>query len=289
MFINKITNLACPIDGELLITQEKQLVCKNGHSFDIARQGYINLLPVQHKRSKEPGDSKEMVTVRTEFLNTDLYEPIAKKITEINQNIISEHDDSDLCILDAGCGEGYYSNYILNMLSIRPGQHKLGFIGLDISKYAILAAAKRNKLITWIVGTNRKPPLINNSVDIINCVFGFQNFEGFIKIMKRGGYIVLVEPGPEHLKELRNIIYSELKKVDPSERSSVKQNGFSLVASEQLHFTTGEINNDLIQKLLLMTPHFFRANLAGREAVNKLTKLNLTVDIVFKVLQKNIS
>ena len=83
MNIIKAHNLACPIDGGRLEFQEKQLVCENGHVFDVARQGYVNLLPVQHKRSKHPGDSKEMVLARTRFLNLGNYYPVAIKLAEI--------------------------------------------------------------------------------------------------------------------------------------------------------------------------------------------------------------
>ena len=79
MNIIKAHNLACPIDGARLEVHEKQLICENGHVFDIARQGYVNLLPVQHKRSKQPGDSKAMVLARTHFLNSGIYEAIANK------------------------------------------------------------------------------------------------------------------------------------------------------------------------------------------------------------------
>ena len=83
MNIIKAHNLACPIDGLQLEPHEKQLVCENGHVFDIARQGYVNLLPVQHKRTKHPGDSKAMVLARTQFLNSGIYKHIAKKLTEL--------------------------------------------------------------------------------------------------------------------------------------------------------------------------------------------------------------
>ncbi len=83
MNIIKAHNLTCPIDGGRIEQNNRQFICANGHSFDIARQGYVNLLPVQHKRSKQPGDSKAMVLARTEFLNSGIYEKIASKLTEI--------------------------------------------------------------------------------------------------------------------------------------------------------------------------------------------------------------
>jgi len=297
-------NLACPIDGGRLELQEKQLVCEKGHVFDVARQGYVNLLPVQHKRSKHPGDSKEMVLARTRFLNSGNYEPVASKLAEIvlllmiNSQIINgriavaqKTSDQETCFLDAGCGEGYYFDYIFNVLKDKKCTDKaaccdLSFVGLDISKAAIAEAAKRNKQITWIVGTNRQPPVELASVDIILCVFGFQNFEGFSSILKSGGKVILVEPGPDHLKELREIIYTKVKRTDPPDLSHVEEMGFSIVGSELLQFKTGAINNEQINNLLLMTPHFYRANKEGREAASNLQELDLTVDVVFRILEK---
>ena len=105
MNITPAQNLACPIDG-LKLNKEKQCYqCANGHSFDIAKQGYVNLLPVQHKKSKNPGDSKAMVQARTHFLNMGFYKPIADFLSNIIIQKINENSDN--CIFDAGCGEGY--------------------------------------------------------------------------------------------------------------------------------------------------------------------------------------
>lgn len=289
MNIVKAHNLACPIDGKRLELHEKQLVCANGHVFDIARQGYVNLLPVQYKRSKQPGDSKEMVLARTHFLNSGVYEPVANKLAEITLAQITDvqiTNDREICLLDAGCGEGYYFDFIFNTLKAKNGGNSFSFIGLDISKSAIAESSKRNKQISWIVGTNRHPPVDDNSVDIILCVFGFQSFEGFNKILKSGGKIILVEPGPDHLKELREIIYAEVKTSELQDLSYLEAMGFSTLGSKQLQFKTEVINNQKINNLLLMTPHFFRANKEGRKMASNLQELSLTVDIIFRMLGK---
>jgi 23S rRNA (guanine745-N1)-methyltransferase len=284
MNIVKAHNLACPVDGGRLDVRGKQIVCENGHVFDIARQGYVNLLPVQHKRSKQPGDSREMVSARAQFLNSGVYEPIARKLTEITFAQIT--DSIETCILDAGCGEGYYFDAIFNDLKNRNACNDLSFIGLDISKAAIAESARRNRQITWIVGTNRQPPVESTSVDIVLCVFGFQSFEGFHKILKSGGKVILVEPGPDHLKELREIIYAEVRKSGPPDLSCVEGMGFSMLDRQSLQFKTGAINNEQINNLLVMTPHFYRATKEGREAAGKLEKLVITVDVVFRILEK---
>ncbi len=285
MDIIKTHNLACPIDGTRFVQCENQLVCANGHSFDIARQGYVNLLPVQQKRSKQPGDSKAMVLARVQFLKSGLYEPIANKLAE---NVFSQIAGiKEFCLLDAGCGEGYYLDRIFKALKDRFGRSECSFIGLDISKEAIAQAAKRNQLITWLVGTNRQPPVEDASVDVIVCVFGFQSFEGFYKILKPGGKVILVDPGIDHLKELREIIYSTVKKTDSPELASSEIKNFSLLDRQRLQFKTGVIDHQGITNLLMMTPHFYRATKEGKAAVGNLQELDLTVDVTFSILGKS--
>ena len=284
MNIIRAHNLACPIDGKPLNLQEKSLTCENGHVFDIARQGYVNLLPVQHKRSKQPGDSKAMVVARAEFLNSGVYKPIARKVAEISFRQIT--GDEETCLLDAGCGEGYYFDYLFKYLEDKPGASDLSFIGLDISKAAIVEAAKRNKQITWIVGTNRQPPVEEASVNIVLSVFGFHSFEGSQKILSTGGKLILVEPGPTHLQELREVIYIDVKKSPPQDLAHAEALGFTLIDTQELQFNTDPIDNLQINNLLIMTPHFYRASKEGREAAGKLNNLELTVDVVIRILEK---
>lgn len=287
MLTKKVLNLACPIDGEQLEVHAQQLVCKNGHAFDIARQGYINLLPVQHKRSKEPGDSKEMVVARTQFLNAGFYRAVANKLFEIIQQQIQGADQ--ICLLDAGCGEGYYLDVIAHLFENIKTDSTLSFIGLDISKHAIVAAAKRNKKITWVVGTNRQPPVCTASVDIIVCVFGFHSFEGFSSVLKEGGKVILVEPGANHLQELRQVIYPDIKKTESADLSYIKDAGFTFLDTVPLQFKTGDINQEKIHNLLLMTPHFYRASKKGKEAASQLQTLDLSIDMVFTVYEKTVA
>ena len=206
----------------------------------------------------------------------------AKALAKITSTQIS--NTGDICILDAGCGEGYYLDNIVNALE-KP-ENVISFIGLDISKHAIIEAAKRNKQACWIVGTNRQPPVLDNSVDIILCVFGFHNFNGFNKILKPGGKIILVEPGPDHLKELRKIIYTKVDKSNPPDLLYLEKTGLSLVDTQQLLFKAELINNEQINNLLIMTPHLYRAKKQGREAACNLQRLGITIDVAFRILSK---
>lgn len=288
MRLSKVNNLACPLDGAPFSITEKQLICPNGHSFDIARQGYVNLLPVQQKRSKHPGDSKEMISARTQFLNTGVYAAIAEKLDQMVVEQFADPallDQPEWCLLDAGCGEGYYFDHLFQVLTRQPIDKPISFIGLDISKPAIIAAAKRNKQITWLVGSNKKPPVMPVTVDIILCLFGFPTFEAFKTLLKPGGKIILVEAGPEHLIELRNIIYPTVNKSPPPDLSVAEEAGFALSDSSQLRYQTGDIPNEQIMNLLTMTPHLYKATHEGKQAAAELDKIDLTVDIVFRCLE----
>jgi len=129
-------SLACPLDGEPLNQSGTCWRCPAGHSFDVARQGYLHLLPVQKKRSLDPGDSKDMVAARRRFLNAGFYQPIAEAV---NKAVTTRAGDTKpLACLDAGCGEGYY----LRQLAASNMDRSLALVGVDISKWAILAAAK---------------------------------------------------------------------------------------------------------------------------------------------------
>ena len=275
----KADNLACPLDGEPL-SGNGSLRCSNGHSFDVARQGYIHLLPVQNKKSKEPGDSKAMVEARGRFLDAGIYQPISDMV---NRTVSSYLSATLLpCVVDAGCGEGYYLQRLQQALQQR--QRSASLIGLDISKPAVMAATRRSKDITWLVASNNNPAVQSQSVDMILCMFGFPLYDAFKTTLKAEGKLILVDAGENHLIELRKIIYPEVRKTVPNSLDRAAQEGFSLLASEALTYQTGQLDRQLIADLLLMTPHLFRATHAGKEAVARIEQLNVTVDVVIRVL-----
>ncbi len=271
-------NLICPLDQQPLSQQDNSLRCSSGHSFDIARQGYVNLLPVQKKRSKDPGDSKEMIVARQNFLNAGLYQPISEQLNQLVSPLLNEEPAAS--ILDAGCGEGYYLDQLASSLT---GNHNL--IGLDISKWAVQAAARRNKQITWIVGTNVQLPVEPNSLDMLICMFGFYDLEKFTQWLKPGGYVVLAEAGTEHLIELRELIYPEVRRTPLPDISQALENGYQLVEEKSLQFKPDTLNKEQITDLMVMTPHLYRASYEGKQAAEALTELDITADVVFRVLQ----
>ncbi|WP_153108977.1 putative RNA methyltransferase [Propionivibrio limicola] len=264
--------LACPLDQAPLSCSGSAWRCVAGHSFDVASQGYINLLPVQHKRSRDPGDSKEMVAARRRFLDTGYYEPIAAAVSRAALTVDVARA-STLSCLDAGCGEGYY----LRRLVAEAGDQRLALVGLDISKWAVLAAAKQDKTIQWVVGSNANLPVLPETLDRVLCMFGFPVYSEFARVLKPGGLLLQVDAGPDHLRELREVIYPVLKPERPS--AAAAPPGFTLVSVETVRYPLQINGKERIANLLAMTPHLYRASAEGRERAAALTDLSLTVDV----------
>ena len=208
--------LACPLDGCPLAPSEKTWRCENGHSFDVARQGYVHLLPVQKKRSLDPGDSKEMVAARQRFLNAGFYTKIAEAVS--------------------------------------------------------------NQVLQWLL------PILPESLDLVLCLFGFPVYSEFARVLKTGGKVMQVDAGADHLRELREIIYPELK--PPADTEMVDPEGFRTLDSTVLRFPLSLPDQDSIADLLAMTPHLYRANSEGLEKAASLESLVVTVDVVLKCLER---
>ena len=272
MSIGPFQALACPLDGTPLHCTGSAWACASGHSFDIASQGYTNLLPVQHKRSRDPGDSKEMVAARRRFLAAGFYRPIAAAVGRAA--LAGLPADATISCLDAGCGEGYY----LRQLAAAAGdEHTLALLGLDISKWAVLAAAKQDKRPSWVVGSNAKLPVLPGTLDRLLCMFGFPVYPEFARVLKPGGLLLQVDAGPDHLRELREIIYPSLKPERPDVMPTPA--GFRRLPTQTLGFPIELTHAGQIADLLAMTPHLHRASAEGRAKAAALTALSLSVEV----------
>lgn len=272
MNITSFLTLACPLDGAPLRRTGSIWRCTSGHSFDIASQGYANLLPVQKKRSLDPGDSKEMVAARRRFLNAGHYLPIA---TAASAAVLTGlRPGTTASCLDAGCGEGYY----LRQLAAANGpQQNLALLGLDISKWAVLSAAKQDQRPNWVVGSNANLPVLSGTLDRVLCMFGFPAYAEFARVLKPDGQLLQVDAGPEHLRELREIIYPILK---PNRNAEVrKPDRFTKRTTETVRYSIDLTGAEQIADLLAMTPHLYRASAEGKARAAALTALSVTVDV----------
>jgi 23S rRNA (guanine745-N1)-methyltransferase len=265
-------DLACPLDVVALRRTGDTWGCASGHSFDIARQGYIHLLPVQKKHSRDPGDSKQMVAARRRFLSAGFYRPIAAMV---GKAVLADLPSGiTVNCLDAGCGDGYY----LHQLAAEAGDEQtLALLGLDISKWAILSAAKHDKRSSWVVGSNANLPVRARSLDRVLCMFGFPVYAEFARVLRPGGQLLQVDAGSDHLRELREIIYPTLKPKDGVRAQAPE--GFADLPGERIRYSVSLDSKEQIADLLMMTPHLYRASAEGRAKAAALTALSVTVDV----------
>ena len=265
-------NLLCPICGEQLSIAGKQYVCAHNHSFDIARQGYVNLLAVQQKRSLNPGDTREQVLSRREFLEAGYYAPIAEALVAAakERNINGQ-------ILDVGCGEGYYSARLADALDAP-------LTGLDISKEAVRCAAAKYKGKQWLCATAAHIPVEDSSVSLLTSLFALTLPEEFARVLKPGGYYFQVLAAEDHLLGLKRIIYDQLLL---KEKNTVPElPGFELLQSQPVRFSF-TVEGRQIQNLFSMTPHVFRIGKDGAERLRKTQTLTDTASCVLNVYRRS--
>jgi 23S rRNA (guanine745-N1)-methyltransferase len=278
---------ACPICGGALIhgmAGPAARSCSNGHSFDRARN-YLNLLVVQHKASRDPGDTHDMVKARQRVLDSGIYQPVSDAVNQAVSGLAAAHPTpSPFNIVDAGCGDGYYTCRLAKVLTEHATPTTLA--GTDISKHAVRIAAKRTGPVAWAVANNRHLPFSADTVDLILCLFGFPVWAGFRAVQAPSGRVLLVDPGPEHLVELRSVIYPTVTRSAASSLDRAETAGYVLEVTTPLTYSAELTSQAQIADLFAMTPHAFRAPIAGQQALQALDRLTVTVDVTLRQLRR---
>ncbi|WP_420231690.1 putative RNA methyltransferase [Pseudomonas sp. ABY48] len=247
--------LACPICSEPLNAVDNGVVCPAGHRFDRARQGYLNLLPVQHKNSRDPGDNQAMVEARRDFLNAGHYAPVARRLAELAAERVPGR------WLDIGCGEGYYTAQIAEALP-----HADGY-ALDISREAVKRACKRHPQLTWLIASMARVPLADGCCQFLASVFSPLDWQEAKRLLSPGGGLMKVGPTAGHLMELRERLYDEVREYTDDKHLALVPPGMVLDHSETLEFKLTLDNGQDRANLLAMTPHGWRASAERRASV----------------------
>lgn len=223
--------------------------CHNGHSFDVAREGYVNLLPVQHKHSRAPGDNPDMIRARRAFLDAGHYQPLRDAVLALLRPLQAGS------VLDIGCGEGYYTRALATVIP--------EVIGLDIARDAVKLAAKRDPGITWLVATSAQLPLADHSVDLVCSLFSPLPAAEIARVLKPGGHLLVVTPGPEHLLTIREQLFAEVRPHRPEKFVVELQDALPLRRQTELRFDL-LLDCTAREQLLLMTPYAWRATAEHR-------------------------
>ncbi len=269
--------LRCPVCRQHLESLSKGARCESGHSFDRARQGYLNLLPVQHKRSANPGDNPEMVQARNRFLDTGHYQIPVKRLEQAARDFLSPSQPA--VVVDAGCGEGYYTARLAHALPLAD------ITGFDISRPAVQACCRRMKSIQWLVASVADIPLADSSADIIISVFSRIDWKEFGRILKPGGRVLILGPGPQHLLELRQQIYNEVRPYQEDKLLSQLPAEFQLHKQDKVTDIMELESSQTIQDLLAMTPHYWHIKPAQREQLQQLQQLTCRIDMRLYVIE----
>lgn len=263
----------CPVCGKKLEALEKGAVCENGHSFDKAKSGYINLLP-NNLPAGNHGDNKLMIRARHDFLEKGYYMPLRDKLCEA----VEKYTASSPVIIDAGCGEGWYTKGIYDYLT------DADIMAVDISKDAMKIAAKREKQIKCAAASVFRLPIEDACADVCISVFSPLCEKEFYRVLRKGGYFIYVIPGENHLWELKRAVYDKPYKnaVKPYEMES-------FIFKEKLSvdgIMKMESQED-VKNLFMMTPYYYKTSQADTEKLLGSPPEEIEYSFEILIFQKN--
>ena len=265
----------CPICAGGLRRTEKQYVCPADHSFDIAREGYVNLLPANRQHSKAPGDDKDMAAARTRFLDGGWYAPLRDTLADL----VEQHLPQGGSVLDVGCGEGYYTAALAAQAEGKGGR----CAGVDLSKPAVKKAARRCPGTEIAVASVYHLPLIDEAVHVVADCFSPLAIDEFRRVLAPGGTFLYVVPGPRHLWEMKRVLYADPYE-NPDKREEYPGFGYVDVVPVETTFTLTQ-NADLMA-LFSMTPYAWKTPREGVERLAGLDTLTVTAQFRIHVLER---
>lgn len=235
----------CPVcrDDLALSKAERRWACPAGHSFDVAREGYVNLLLAGQRRSRQPGDSPEMVGARRRFLATGAYDPLSAAVARA---VAAEQPS---VVLDVGCGEGRHTRSL----------SAPAVLGIDVAKAAVAAAARSDPRGSYAVASAADLPLHDDAVDVAVNVFGPVIAAELARVVRPGGAVVTAFPGAGHLEHLRSIVYPDARphEVKPPLRDA--NEWFRQTGSLSVTFTLAVTDVAALRDLFAMTPYRWHA------------------------------
>ncbi len=261
----------CPVCGEALMFDEGAYRCVSGHCFDRAKEGYVNLLPANRQHASAPGDDKDMVKARTAFLDSGRYTPLKEALCALAAKYAGERT----ALLDAGCGEGYYTEGLSRVIAEKGGRTG----GADLSKAAVKKAAKRCREAEIAVASVYHLPLADGSVDMVTDCFSPLAKEEYRRVLKDGGHFLYVVPGARHLWEMKEVLYEQPYENEVREEA---YEGFRLQETVPLSFGIHLEKTEEIMALFRMTPYAWKTPKEGVERLAEQKELGLTAE--FRIL-----
>lgn len=268
--------LICPVCSLPLNLQDKSYRCEKGHCFDRAKSGYVNLLPPA-PGGKRHGDDKLMVKARTDFLDKGHYDPLSHAVAQL----VCDHKAQHLHIVDAGCGEGKYTADVLACLTTHGKTADI--VGIDISKEALICAARRSKELTLCVASTAHMPLADECADVVLNIFSPFMGEEFARVLKPDGRLICVVPLEKHLWELKQLIY-DTPYENPAPGTELP--GFELIHRQDLRYAIELNSNEEIINLFKMTPYYYKTGVADQKKAEAAQHLKTAIEFGIFVYRK---
>lgn len=259
---------SCPLCHAPLTRHQNSYTCPQGHQFDVAKEGYVNLLPVQHKRSRDPGDSPEMMQARRAFLDAGHYQPLRDAVCDILRAAAPD------TVLDIGCGEGYYTHAFADIAAQT--------WGLDVAKVAIRYGARRYPQVQFCVASSQRLPFEANTLDAVVRIYAPCNPQELARVLRPGGRVVTATPGPKHLMELKGLIYDEIRLHEPNREQLP---GFTRLSQQTLAYPMQLTGKEAVA-LLQMTPFAWRAKPEVWETLEQQKMFSCQTDFLIQVWQR---
>jgi 23S rRNA (guanine745-N1)-methyltransferase len=262
--------LACPICRAPLTRASAVLVCAQRHTFDVAREGYVNLFPAHHRQSRRPGDDERMVAARRRFLDAGHFAPLRVELVAT----LTQACERDIgSAVDLGCGEGYFTDAVASVAS--------NTYGIDVSKAAIRAAARRYPSTTFAVASSRRLPLVDGSFDAATAILAPIDPD-VLRVLANDGVVVRVSPGPDHLRALRDLAYSQARS---HRRAMTQLPGVEHVSERRVRFTF-DTDRNARADLIAMTPMLHRTREDQRERALAPERLTIEAGFWIDVFRK---
>jgi len=269
--------LKCPVCHSTLQQDARTLRCQRGHSFDIARQGYVNLLMSNKSSQKRHGDDKAMVLARQSFLDKGYYAPLRDSIIAS----ALQHAGDCVHLLDIGCGEGWYTCGVKDAL-ISAGK-TCEAVGVDISKEALIQAAKRDRSLTLAVASVGALPLCDNSVDLILNIFAPCDDAEFLRVLRPGGIVIRAVPLEDHLMGLKKAVYDKPYLNAPP---TYTPEGFAQIDRIEVRYDITLGCNEDIHQLFLMTPYYYKTSRKDQQKLEGINTLTTNLSFCVFVMRK---
>ncbi len=271
-------NFICPVCGEELAEQERLYKCEKGHCYDKSRFGYVNLLQSQKSSAKRHGDDRVMVRARRDFLSGGYYGFLLDFLCKIADKYLQSGSN----ILDAGCGECYYSAGIKHYFC--ENGKNLHFAGVDISKDALEFASKRKSAFPLAVASLFDLPFADETFDAVLNIFSPEAYDEFYRVLKKGGVLIRVIPLEKHLFDLKAAIYDKpyLNEVPDTEIPC-----FSLVKTSQTKALIRLDSNEAVQNLFKMTPYYYKTGKDDQQKINGLEEFSTQAEFEIRIYKKD--